>query len=582
MSLPIKLTLLGLLLPLLHTAQIPLFSDYKKPLHAKHLQIKNNNLQLPTVKRNRVIFIENKPAKDDLIQLQLFDNQQVIFQLQDIGYAGVNMPYRTGQTLDKTGSAAFIIHGKRMTGHLSGRFGNYEIYPLGGQGVHLLAELDNTAFKACGNESKYHRELIPEPVPIDKNVPSASEKSMAGTECFLRLLVPYTTQARIQSISNGANIMTRIALAIVESNQGYANSNVELRVELAYAYETDDAEGNDQDVDKVDLQSSSDGRWDEVHNFRNFYDADMVGLVTGTSYPDVAGSAFGFDYTNDANMFMVAEYPSITGNLTFAHEFGHQQGCRHHDDNTQTPFTYARGRSIDGVFRTVMGKEIDGGSNTTRINYWSNPDITAPGFSNPTGSSTRDNARALDFGDFTVAHHRTTPTTYSTSQVINNNELLNMVAVTTLNSFNTVEVGGQLELKTQREIILQPGFHAKAGSSMRAHIIDACNASYSLASETVDERTTVHQTTFNTTPLSIAPNPTNKVTTLNWQLATEETVQIYVVNLYGQVVAVLQQHQLMAAGKHQLTWQIEDVAAGMHQVVLEKAQGQEVVSLVIF
>ena len=44
-----------------------------------------------------------------------------------------------------------------------------------------------------------------------------------------------------------------------------------------------------------------------------------------------------------------------------------------------------------------------------RLNLFSNPDVLDPVFGLPAGTSTRDNAKALDAGDFTVAHHRTTP-----------------------------------------------------------------------------------------------------------------------------------------------------------------------------
>ncbi|MEN0049415.1 MAG: M12 family metallo-peptidase, partial [Bacteroidota bacterium] len=377
-----------------------LFKDFDGNIDESQASIISNNLALPSVKQNKTIVIDKTVFDNSSLELSLFDNQRLQLEEFDLGFSGINHRHWVGR--NQVGDAAFIINGDRISGHISGEFGNYEIYPLG-NGVHLFAELDSEQFEPCGNEEGGEI-LVPEPVPADKDESVGSEKSAIGTECSIRLIVGYTTLAKNRTSSDfGRTMNEHIGLAIIESNQGYVNSGVELRVELAFSYETDDNETFFSGTDVAALQSQTDGKWDEIHGFRNDYDGDMVALVTGGQHILVCGQAFGFDYTDDANMFQVSEYNCIVGNFTFAHEFGHNQGCRHDNDGTQTPFTYARGYN-DGTERTIMAVS----SAPPRRNHWSNPDVNFPS-GNVTGEVDRDNARALDFGDEVVARHRITP-----------------------------------------------------------------------------------------------------------------------------------------------------------------------------
>jgi len=273
-------------------------------------------------------------------------------------------------------------------------------------------------------------------------------------------------------------MIAHVSLGILESNIGYANGQAEVRVELSYLYEVNDPETSSSQDDVNDLQDPNDGKWDEIHTHRNNYDGDMVCLVTGGLY-SFCGQAFWFNFTDDANMFQVTEFSCLTGNFTFAHEFGHTQGCRHDDDNSGIP--YARGRN-NGTERTIMAR--GSGTSANRVNFWSNPNANFP-LGGATGTSTRDNARALDESDFIVAHHRTTPSSYSTGITIDPDEHLVMVATNSLFSTNTIESNAQSEMKSEGFVRLSPGFHSKTGSESKIHIIGTCNASYSIGGNEV-------------------------------------------------------------------------------------------------
>mgnify|MGYP001797877293 CR=1 FL=1 len=166
-----------------------LFTDYNGNLNENQTSIVNNNLDLPSVKQNKTIIIDKTIFDNSSLELRLFDNQMLRLEEFDLDFGGINYRHWVGS--NSIGDAAFLINGDRISGHISGEFGNYEIYPLG-NGVHLFAELDSEEFGACGNEGE-EQILTPKPVPEDKDENTATEKSAIGTECFIRLITPNTS-----------------------------------------------------------------------------------------------------------------------------------------------------------------------------------------------------------------------------------------------------------------------------------------------------------------------------------------------------------------------------------------------------
>ena len=81
-------------------------------------------------------------------------------------------------------------------------------------------------------------------------------------------------------------MQNRVNLAIAESNQAYANSGIDLVLNLVHLEE--DTSG--YDIDRVDqssispsltaLRSSTDGNLDYIHQLRMDVGADMVALIT--------------------------------------------------------------------------------------------------------------------------------------------------------------------------------------------------------------------------------------------------------------------------------------------------------------
>ena len=105
---------------------------------------------------------------------------------------------------------------------------------------------------------------------------SETIQSVATRECKIRILVLYTPYAQ----SEVYNIKNTIIAAIDYTNDAFIRSNVDYRVELAYAGLTNYTEtGNttsDFDLSLTRFRKTIDGYMDEVHTLRDKYSADIT------------------------------------------------------------------------------------------------------------------------------------------------------------------------------------------------------------------------------------------------------------------------------------------------------------------
>ncbi len=234
------------------------------------------------------------------------------------------------------------------------------------------------------------------------------------------ILVAYTDDARAAEGGTAA-MKARIALAVLETNQSYANSGVLPRLRLVHAEEYAYAETGDIGIDLSRLQSAGDGYFDTIHSLRNTYGADMVGLIV-----ENGGGYCGLAYAilaSASTAFQVTARDCATGYYSFGHEFGHLQGARHdtYVDPTNTPYAYGHGyvhpytTEVSKRWRTIMAYNTqcsNWGYSCTRLQYWSNPTKTYTG--DPMGvTGSSENYKVLNTTAYTVANFR--------SEVIGNN-----------------------------------------------------------------------------------------------------------------------------------------------------------------
>ncbi|HAQ33953.1 MAG: hypothetical protein CMF74_15270 [Maricaulis sp.] len=139
------------------------------------------------------------------------------------------------------------------------------------------------------------------------------------------------------------------------------------------------------------------------HYNRNTHGSCGVAYVLGGGTGTITSGSAGFGVSVnsdwiDVNWSGTGGYSFCT-DQTFAHEIGHNTGFAHNRANAGSagvrPFAY--GHRVDGQFRTIMS--YSSGTGESRVNYFSNPDITlcpggaACGIADPSASSA-DNARA--------------------------------------------------------------------------------------------------------------------------------------------------------------------------------------------
>ena len=177
---------------------------------------------------------------------------------------------------------------------------------------------------------------------------------------------------------------------LAETNQGYANSLVPLRV-VKHCLEL-------ATIDDVPASS------DMLSNFRNMKSStsELRGSADAAALLINDFSSCGIAYLNvisSGNMVSVTKKSCAVGYYSFGHEVGHNIGL-HHDplvaNNTAYPYGHghliAQGSANTG-YRTILAYSATG--HNTRVNYYSNPAVILPTTGTPTGVEGKSDNAAL-------------------------------------------------------------------------------------------------------------------------------------------------------------------------------------------
>jgi hypothetical protein len=322
------------------------------------------------------------------VRLNLFDNADRIAYRTAFERVGGDKALWHGRT-DDGGTVALAVVSGMVSGavFLDGR--TFEITPYT-DGDHVITELNPAAFPT-------------EDAPIDgldlagdegvSAVASASSATADGSS-QMDVMVLWTPAARHAVGGTTAGIESVVLAAIANANLAYSNSGVSARLNLVYSGEVSFSEGSIQS-DLSTLTTSGDGVLDSVHTLRQQHGADVVTLL-GSGYTAAGSCGIGYIMQSASTAFApyafnIVDQSCAVGNLTYAHEVGHNQGLQHDPGNAAAApsYAYAYGYQDPGnVFRTVMSY---GGA--PRIAHFSSPATSFNG--RPTGTTDQDNARAL-------------------------------------------------------------------------------------------------------------------------------------------------------------------------------------------
>lgn len=267
----------------------------------------------------------------------------------------------------------------------------YQIRPLPGGDEYLSQELRPSTIADCACDASHRMSLAPAPV-------AATSAPMPQCPSSIDVLIVYTAQARTSA--GGETALRALANACIAStNLAYDNSGIATRARAVRIAEVSYDESNVLNTDLLRLRIPGDGYLDEVHALRNSAGADAVCLLVASS--GTCGIAYVMSTpaaSFESLAFSVVSTSCAVGNLSFAHELGHNLGCEHNQgqgSNGAFPFAYGhRFTGLSGTqWRTVMSA-VPG----LRIAHFSNPSITYDAV--PTGvpegqPNPADNARCI-------------------------------------------------------------------------------------------------------------------------------------------------------------------------------------------
>ena len=121
----------------------------------------------------------------------------------------------------------------------------------------------------------------PDTGPVTETDPASSGGLTLGAETaadagqqIIDVMVAYTP--KVEQIYGAAGAEALIIQAVAETNQAYANSGINPRLNLVHSVRTNYTESGDINTDLSRLRATSDGYMDELHTLRDSYGADLV------------------------------------------------------------------------------------------------------------------------------------------------------------------------------------------------------------------------------------------------------------------------------------------------------------------
>jgi hypothetical protein len=253
-------------------------------------------------------------------------------------------------------------------------------------------------------------------------------------------------------VDSHAGMSTFAASAIARMNQALANSgvtNLTFRLvnasQVSYTYATGD-DGATLGSALTFLRTNI-----AVSTLRNTCGADVVVMLvdTGSAYGTVG---LGYELsqymishdTGKDYAFSVSAIRSVYESETMTHEVGHNFGCGHSKDQSDSPgpgiFSYSAGwYFVD--YSSIMAyndKDGDGYADYIEASYFSNPDVTVDG--EATGNAANgDNARTLDETAAVVEAYRTATSSTTTTTTTSTSSSSSSTSATSSSSTTTTK-----------------------------------------------------------------------------------------------------------------------------------------------
>ena len=411
-------------------------------------------------------------SDDTLIKIELSNNEFYITK-KYVNYRDVNSFSFYG--ISGTNSLTLSFLNDDIQGVLTINDHSYSIETH--QGENYIVQLDNSVLQEdCDdlesssnqsqNDSVYqeNRETYEEIIPVDQ----LWDRFHDGNG-DIKVLVLYTSDAA-NSVSN---IVNTALLAEELSNQSFANSGINCKIEIVYIGKTDYEESS-ASTDVTRFRNTDEGYMDDVHTLRTRYAADVCVLLADYNFSP-CGRAYKIKARRDEAFCVVQAYYCSTDYYSFIHEIGHLMGCRHNpqNDGSNSPYEYGHGYiNSDKTWRTIMAYGTYC-NDCDRIQYWSNPYITHNG--EAMGTTDRcNNAKVwnIRYGEVGAFENISSNVTITSATIPNslNYGFIEAGSHVGTNGIVSLNSGQSLTIKAGNEIVFSDGFEASAGSELAAFI----------------------------------------------------------------------------------------------------------------
>lgn len=365
----------------------------------------------PNAIRSRVVSVDvtaldaELRGEADTMDLALFDDVTVRVRFDRVTHVNRSMTSWVGRLGDGSDPDAWytlVRNGDAVVAHFwlaDGRV--FKLRPVSEDAArHVAVELDSMGFESCATCEEEHgsrTHVLP-----DQNA-AAVARGCEDDGTVIDVLVVYTPAAR-NAAGGTASIQALAVSAIEATNQAYLNSGVQTSVRLAHLAEVDYSESGSFGTDLSNLRT---GVVPDALELREIFDADLVAMLSNSTGACGIGYLMqDLDPGFESLGFSVTRYSCAVGNLSFAHELGHNMGCQHDIDNAGSnplfPYSFGWRWTTNGgqLRRSVMAY-----SPGSRVPHFSNPNVLNGGV--PTGvESSAFNALSINNAAYVVSNFR--------------------------------------------------------------------------------------------------------------------------------------------------------------------------------
>lgn len=302
------------------------------------------------------------------------------------------------------GQVHLTLHKGMLAGLVSLQEATYEVVPVD-VGHSRLQRVDHAMYPPCSGGLHAGEDLEASPA----QAVTGSDAAFRDRQDDIDVLIVYTAAAR-EGAGGTAQIEATAQAAVDNANASFTNSLMLPRFNLVGAYEVEYEETGSGSPALGWLRDSK-----AITALRDKVYADMVSLFIETD-PNGCGVGYVLNSLNPAferSAVQVTVRSCAVGNLTYAHEHGHNMGMLHNPESAGSsnlaPDAYGHwdnsGPTTTERFRTVLSYACPSGPSCSRRMYFSNPDVSYMG--RPTGiPDERNNARVGNYTSQLIANFR--------------------------------------------------------------------------------------------------------------------------------------------------------------------------------